>query len=62
MAWWTAFRCLGISGLASNICALGKPTVLVLVSGGVVAIDELKTQCLAARWQIIQSKALRRHI
>merc|ERR1712228_6232 len=31
--------------LASQICALGKPTVLVLVGGGVLAIDELKQQC-----------------
>ena len=31
--------------LASQICAIGKPTVLVLIGGGVLAIDELKQQC-----------------
>ena len=31
--------------LASQICAIGKPTVLVLVGGGVLAIDQLKQQC-----------------
>jgi hypothetical protein len=33
--------------LASEVCALGKPTVLVLVSGGVIAIDQLAFQCPA---------------
>ena len=31
--------------LASEICKLGKPTVLVLINGGIVAIDELKYDC-----------------
>ena len=33
--------------LASQICLLGKPTVLVLVNGGMVAIDQLKDECPA---------------
>ena len=31
--------------LASQICKLGKPTVLVLVNGGNLGIDELKDEC-----------------
>eukprot|EP01084_Bolivina_argentea_P000392 742_1 len=33
--------------LASTICKLGKPTVLVLINGGTIAIDELKDECPA---------------
>lgn len=33
--------------LAEEICKLGKPTVLVLIGGGVLAIDELKEKCPA---------------
>eukprot|EP01083_Nonionella_stella_P159884 522045_1 len=31
--------------LAHEVCKIGKPTVLVLVGGGVLAIDELKEEC-----------------
>jgi len=33
--------------LVKEICALQKPTVLILIGGGVLAIDELKEQCPA---------------
>ena len=31
--------------LASQICKLGKPTVLILINGGNLGIDELKDEC-----------------
>lgn len=33
--------------LASAICKMGKPTVLVLINGGIIGIDNLKDECPA---------------